>query len=62
MASKEKHMHQRCTFQGGGGGGEGGNGLEDMAPPSRGNLGAKFSKTSFPHFKTYFTRIDHCDL
>ena len=26
------------------------NGLRDMAPPSKGNLGAKFSETSFPHF------------
>ena len=24
------------------------------------NLGAKFSETSFPHFKTYFTQINHC--
>ena len=25
-----------------------------------GNLGAKFSETSFPHFKTYFTQIGRC--
>ena len=28
-----------------------------MTPPLRGNLGAKFSETSFPHFKTYFAQI-----
>ena len=31
-----------------------------MASPLLGNLGAKFSKTSFPHFTTSFTQIDHC--
>ena len=25
----------------------------DMDLPSQGNLGAKFSETTFPHFKTY---------
>ena len=35
------------------GGGEGGSGVRDTAPPSLGNLGAKFSEMSFPHFKTY---------
>ena len=33
--------------------GQGGSGVRDMAPPLLGNLGAKFSETSFPHFKTY---------
>ena len=61
MASKEKKYASEAHFPGGRGGG-GGNGLRDMAPPSRGNLGAKFSETSFPHFKTYFTQIDHCYL
>ena len=42
--------------------GEGGIGVRDMAPPSLGNLGAKFSETSFPHFKTYFTQIGRCYL
>ena len=31
-----------------------------MALLSLENLGAKFSETSFPHFKTYFTQIGHC--
>ena len=60
MASKEKKYSSEEHFPGGWGGG--GHGLMDMAPPSRGNLGAKFSETSFPHFKTYFTQIDHCYL
>ena len=42
--------------------GEGGIGVRDMAPPSQGNLGAKFSETSFPHVKTYFTQIGRCYL
>ena len=42
--------------------GEGGIGVRDMAPPSLGNLGTKFSEMSFPHFKTYFTQIGHCYL
>ena len=33
-----------------------------MALLSLGNLGAKFSETSFPHFKTYFTQICRCHL
>ena len=54
---------------GGGGGGSGqrgtlvewgGSGVRDMALPSLENLGAKFSKTSFPHFTTSFTQIDRC--
>ena len=28
-----------------------------MVLPFLGNLGAKFSETLFPHFKTYFTQI-----
>ena len=47
----EEHSH-------GGGGGKrstlvegGGSGVSDMASPSLGNLGAKFSETSFPHFR-----------
>ena len=32
---------------------------QNMALPSLGNLGAKFSEMSFPQFKTYFTQIDH---
>ena len=31
--------------------GGGGSGVSDMASPSLGNLGAKFSETSFPHFR-----------
>ena len=38
----EEHSH---------GGGGGGSGVSDMASPSLGNLGAKFSETSFPHFR-----------
>ena len=46
-----------------GGGGGGGIGARDIAPPSLGNLTAKFSERSFPHFKTYFmTKIGHCYL
>ena len=56
-ASMAKNMHQRCTFWG-----VGGSGVQDMAPPLLGNLGAKFSETSFSHFKTYFMQIDHCFL
>ena len=53
MASKAKNMH----FPGAGGGGEWGSGVRGMALPFLGNLGAKFSETLFPHFKTYFTQI-----
>ena len=49
MASKAKNIS-----------GGGGSGVRDKAPPSRGNLGAKFSETSFPHSKTYFTQIGRC--
>ena len=52
MASKAKNMH----FPWGGGGG-GGSGVRGMALPLLGNLGAKFSETLFPHFKTYFMQI-----
>ena len=33
-----------------------------MALPLLGNLRAKFSETSFSHFKTFFTQISHCYL
>ena len=33
-----------------------------MALPLLGNLGAKFSEMSFPHFKTYYTQIGRCYL
>ena len=46
----------------GGGGGEWGGGVRDMALLSLGNSGAKFSETSFLHFKTYFTQIGLCHL
>ena len=55
-------MPQRRTFLGGGGGGGGDTGVRDMAQPSQGNLGAKLSKTSFPHFKTYLMQIELCYL
>ena len=54
MASKAKNLHRRCTFPWLGGGDIG---VRDIAPPSLGDLGAKFSETSFPHFKTYFMQI-----
>ena len=54
MAGKEKdNMHQRHNFLWGGGR----LGVRDnffLAPLSLGNLGAKFSETSFLYFKTYF--------
>jgi len=53
-------MCQSCTFLRGGG--EGGSGVRDMALPLLGNLGAKFSETSFPHFKPYFMQISGCYL
>ena len=59
MSSKAKRMHQRCTFLEGG---EGGSGVRDMAAPLLGNVGAEFSETLFPHFKTYFLQIDCCYL
>ena len=48
IAGKAKDMHHRGAFFRG----QGGSGVRDMAPPLLGNLGAKFSETSFPHFKT----------
>ena len=60
MASKAKNAPE-AHFPGRGGGG-GGTEVRDMALPSLGNLGAKLSKTSFPHFKTYFTQIELCYL
>ena len=42
--------------------GKRGSGVRDVALLSLGNLGAKFSETSFPHFKTYFTQICRCHL
>ena len=39
-----------------------GSGVRDMALPLLGNLGAKFSEMSFPHFKTYYTQIGRCYL
>ena len=41
---------------------QGGSGVKNMALPSLGNLGAKFSETSFRHFKSYFTQIGFCYL
>ena len=49
MAGKAKNMCQRCTLLGGGG-----QWSEGHGPPLLGNFGAKFSETSFPHFRTYF--------
>ena len=46
MAGKAKNMHQRCNLLAG----EGVSRVRDMAPLVLGNLGAKFSETSFPHF------------
>ena len=64
MASKAKNAPE-AHFPGKGGGGKGrGYWSEGHGPalPSLGNLGAKLSKTSFPHFKTYFTQIELCYL
>ena len=57
-------MHYRHTFlEGGGGGGErGDSGGGGMVLNLLENLGAKFSETSFPHFKTCFLQICHCYL
>ena len=60
MAGKAKNVPE-VHFPGRGGGG-GSTGVRDMAVPSLGNLGAKLSKMSFPHFKTYFTQIELCYL
>ena len=52
-AGKAENVHHRgARFWG-----KVGSGVQDMAPPLVGNLGAKFSETSFPHFKTYFMQI-----
>ena len=48
MAGKAKNLHQRRNFPG-----KRGSGVRDMALLLLGNLGAKLSETSFPHFKTY---------
>ena len=58
MAGKAKNTPE-ADFPGGRGGGSG---VRDMALPSLGNLRAKFSETSFPHFKTCFTQIGRCYL
>ena len=42
--------------------GQAGSGVREMAPLLPGNLGAKFSKMSFPKYKTYFTQIGRCYL
>ena len=53
VAGKAENVHHRgARFWG-----KVGSGVQDMAPPLVGNLGAKFSETSFPHFKTYFMQI-----
>ena len=58
IAGKAKNMHHRgALFRG-----HWGSGVWDMAPPLLGNLGAKFSEMSFPHFKTYYTQIGRCYL
>ena len=57
MAGKGPFMGSKARNISGGGRGTG---MTDKAPPSRGNLGAKFSETSFPHCKTYFMQIDRC--
>ena len=64
MAGKAKNMCQRCNFLGGEGGGgwKRSSGAMDMAPLSLGNLGAKFSEMSIPHFTIYFTQIGRCHL
>ena len=41
---------------------QGSSGVKNMALPSLGNLGAKFSEMSFRHFKSYFTQIGFCYL
>ena len=58
IAGMAKNMHHRgALFQG-----QAGSGVQDMALPLLGNLGAKFSEMLFPHFKTFFTQIDCCYL
>ena len=51
----------RGAFSWGEGGG-GGSGVRYMAPLLLRNFGAKFSETSFPHFKAYFTQSGRCYL
>ena len=51
MAGMAKNMRGRYTSLGIGGSGQW---SEGHGPPSLGNLGAKFSETSFHHFKTSF--------
>ena len=46
MAGKANNMQQRCNLLGGGRVSR----VRDMAPLLLGNLGAKFSEMSFPHF------------
>ena len=52
ISGKAKNMSQRCTFLG-----ARDRGLRNIVPPLLGNLGAKFSEMSFPHFKTYFMQV-----
>ena len=40
--------------------GGGSSGVRDMVSPSLGNLGAKFSETSFPHFTAPFRQTGCC--
>ena len=42
--------------------GQAASGVQKMALLLLGNLGAKFSEMSLPHFKTYFTQIGCCYL
>ena len=58
MASRAKTAPE-VHFPWGEGGGRG-SGVRDMALPSLGYLGDKFSEMSFPDFKTYFTQIGCC--
>ena len=60
-------MCQKSTLVEGGSGqrntlmeGGGGSGVRDMASPSLGKLGAKFSETSFPHFTALFRQTGRC--
>ena len=54
----KKYMHHKGALFWG----KAGIGVRDMAPPLLVNSGAKFSETSFPHFKTFFTQIGRCYL
>ena len=63
MAGKAKNAPgTHFPVEGGGEGVGGSSGVRDIALPSLGNLGPKFSEMSFPHFKTYFTQIGLCHL